>query len=285
MRRMSIVIGAPFAVSVRGPSSASEPRTLVRSRDRRGITGRRTSGLQEIAVPSRVTPAPSPTARALQMLEMLQVRPGATADQIAARLGVSERAVRRYVEILREAGVAVDSSRGRYGGYRLGRGTRLPPVVFTEDEALVLVMAVLEGNPAATDTDELVGSALDKGNPSAPGERRPPGGDACDTRPRHPTTVPHIRTPPSWSVLVAAVASHCRVELQYRSEAATSGTKWWTRGGSSFDTVGGTCSVIPTVPAPFAATGSIECGRWYGPRTRLPLPRGWIFAVLEENLS
>ena len=75
---------------------------------------------------------------------------------------MSERAARRYIEILREAGVAIESSRGRYGGYQLGRGTRLPPVAFTQDEALGLVMAVLEGHPAATDTDELVGSALTK---------------------------------------------------------------------------------------------------------------------------
>ena len=157
------------------------------------------------------------------MLEMLQVRPGATADQIAARLGVSERAVRRYVEILREAGVAVDSSRGRYGGYRLGRGTRLPPVVFTEDEALVLVMAVLEGNPAATDTDELVGSALDKvirALPENVGRQAATLREYAAAAPDHRASHPN---PAIASVLVAAVASHCRVELQYRSEA---GNEW-----------------------------------------------------------
>ena len=86
----------------------------------------------------------SPTARALRTLEILQTRPGTTADELAVRLGVTERAVRRYVGILREAGIPVESTRGPYGGYRLGRGTRLPPVYFTEDEALGLVMAVLD---------------------------------------------------------------------------------------------------------------------------------------------
>src|SRR5205814_4727598 len=104
----------------------------------------------------------TPTARALETLEALQIRPGATAEEIAAELGVSERAVRRYVGILREAELPVESSRGRYGGYRLGRGARRPAVVFTEYEALGLVMAVLESHPGATDTDELVGSALAK---------------------------------------------------------------------------------------------------------------------------
>ena len=76
---------------------------------------------------------PSPTARALRTLEILQTRPGTTADQLAERLGVTERAARRYIGILREAGIPVDSARGPHGGYRLRRGTRLPPVVFTQD--------------------------------------------------------------------------------------------------------------------------------------------------------
>jgi predicted DNA-binding transcriptional regulator YafY len=83
----------------------------------------------------------NPTARALRALEILQTRPGATADELADRLGVTERAARRYVGIFREAGIPVESARSPYGGYRLGRGTRLPPVVFTEAEALGLVMA------------------------------------------------------------------------------------------------------------------------------------------------
>ena len=104
----------------------------------------------------------SPTARALRALEILQTRPGATADELATRLGVTERAARRYVGILREAGIPVESLRGPYGGYRLGRGTRLPPVMFTQSEALGLVMAVLDGQPEAADSDDLVGSALAK---------------------------------------------------------------------------------------------------------------------------
>src|SRR5687767_15979257 len=104
----------------------------------------------------------SPTARALRALELLQTRPGATAEELAERLGVTERAARRYVGILREAGIPVESARGPHGGYRIRRGTRLPPVVFTETEALGLVMAVLDGQPTAGDADDLVGSALGK---------------------------------------------------------------------------------------------------------------------------
>src|SRR5215218_3918359 len=95
-------------------------------------------------------------------MEILQNRPGATAGELAAGLGVTERAARRYVGILRESGIPVESTRGPYGGYRLGRGTRLPPVVFTQAEALCLVMAVFEVGPAAGEADNLVGSALGK---------------------------------------------------------------------------------------------------------------------------
>src|SRR6266849_4520481 len=69
----------------------------------------------------------SPTARALLALELVQGSPGITADRLARKLGVSERAARRYVGILREAGIPIVSVRGPYGGYRVGRGLRIPP--------------------------------------------------------------------------------------------------------------------------------------------------------------
>ncbi len=104
----------------------------------------------------------NPTARALVCLELLQGSPGITAERLGRRLGVSDRAARRYVAVLREAGVPVESERGRYGGYRLGRGHRVPPLMFTTTEALALVMAVLEGDHAAGDPTTPVGSALAK---------------------------------------------------------------------------------------------------------------------------
>ncbi|MGW6930790.1 HTH domain-containing protein [Lentzea sp. NPDC054927] len=55
----------------------------------------------------------------MRALEILQARPGTTADQLAERLGVTERAARRYIGILREAGIQVESNRGPHGGYRL----------------------------------------------------------------------------------------------------------------------------------------------------------------------
>ena len=68
----------------------------------------------------------SPTARALLCLEMIQNSPGITALALSERLGLTDRAIRRYVAILREAEIPIESERGRYGGYRVGRGLRRP---------------------------------------------------------------------------------------------------------------------------------------------------------------
>jgi predicted DNA-binding transcriptional regulator YafY len=104
----------------------------------------------------------SPTARALLALEAIQNTPGITAQRLGERLGVTERAARRYVAILREAGLPIESATGPYGGYQVGRGMRLPPLTFSAAEAAGLVMAVLEGHRAAADPADLVGGALAK---------------------------------------------------------------------------------------------------------------------------
>jgi predicted DNA-binding transcriptional regulator YafY len=96
----------------------------------------------------------SPTARTLMVLELIQNSPGITADQLGDKLGVSDRAARRYVAILREAEIPIESVRGPYGGYRVGRGLRLAPLMFSATEALGLVMAVLEGPRGADDPVE-----------------------------------------------------------------------------------------------------------------------------------
>ncbi|WP_103352174.1 YafY family protein [Amycolatopsis sp. CA-128772] len=165
----------------------------------------------------------SPTARALRALEILQARPGVTADQLAERLGVTERAARRYVGILREAGIPVESARGPHGGYRLRRGTRLPPIVFTQAEALGLVMAVLDGQPAATEAGDPVGAALGKVVQALPEHV---GRQAAALR-EHAAAAPDRYSarpdPATTSTLVAAVAARRRVLITYRTET---GNAW-----------------------------------------------------------
>ncbi|MFB9313766.1 helix-turn-helix transcriptional regulator [Nocardioides plantarum] len=89
----------------------------------------------------------SPSGRVLALLERVQERPGLTADQLAAELGVGERTVRRYVGTLQELGIPVTAHRGRVGGYHLEAGYRMAPLMLGTDEAvaLTLTMAVLTG--------------------------------------------------------------------------------------------------------------------------------------------
>lgn len=161
----------------------------------------------------------SPTARALRTMEVLRNRPGATADDLAASLGVTERAARRYIGILREAGVPIESARGPYGGYRLGRGTRLPPVVFTEPEALGLVMAALD------DADELVGSALSKVIRALPENVGRQAATLRDHAAAAPDSYSARPDPAVTSALVAASAVRRSVRLAYRSESGRESKK------------------------------------------------------------
>jgi predicted DNA-binding transcriptional regulator YafY len=170
-----------------------------------------------------VNPDASPTARALLALELVQGSPGITADRLADKLGVSERAARRYVGILRQAGIPIESVRGPYGGYRLGRGLRLPPLMFSAAEALGLVMAVLDGHHDASDPTDPVGSALGKimralpepvaAQAEAVRRSTAPAPDRAAARPDPGTT----------TALVQACSNHRRVRLGYRSEA---GSEW-----------------------------------------------------------
>jgi len=168
-------------------------------------------------------PDASPTARALLAFELVQGNPGVTADRLADKLGVSERAARRYVGILREAGIPIESTRGPYGGYRVGRGLRLPPLMFSATEALGLVMAVLDGHHDAGDPSDPVGSALGKIVRALP---EPVAAQAEAVR-RATAPAPDrsaVRPDPSTAAMLVQACSDRRcVRLGYRSEA---GTEW-----------------------------------------------------------
>ena len=84
-----------------------------------------------------------PTTRLLSMMELLQARGRIGVPELARRLEVGERTVRRYAAMLREMGVPVEAEIGRYGGYRLRPGRRLPPMMFTDEEALALALGLL----------------------------------------------------------------------------------------------------------------------------------------------
>ncbi len=89
-----------------------------------------------------------PTARVLALLEVLQSGGTRTAYDLAARLGVDERTIRRYVVHLTDLDIPVRSVRGRYGGYRLAPGYRMPPLMLTDEEALAVLLGLIAGRRA-----------------------------------------------------------------------------------------------------------------------------------------
>ncbi|HEV2529715.1 MAG TPA: YafY family protein [Thermomicrobiales bacterium] len=84
-----------------------------------------------------------PTTRVLTVLELLQARHRIGGTELAERLEVDKRTIRRYITMLQDLGIPVETERGRYGGYRIRGGHRLPPMMFTDDEALAVVLGLL----------------------------------------------------------------------------------------------------------------------------------------------
>jgi predicted DNA-binding transcriptional regulator YafY len=93
-----------------------------------------------------------PTARVLALLALLQAGGEHTVATLADRLGVDERTVRRYAVHLADLGIPVEARRGRYGGYRLASGYKLPPLMFTDDEAVAVVLGLVAGKRAGLGT-------------------------------------------------------------------------------------------------------------------------------------
>lgn len=80
--------------------------------------------------------------RLLQVLALLETRPWWTSEELAERLEVTTRTVRRDLVRLRELGYPIDGTSGPHGGYRLGTGGRLPPLVLDDDEAVAVAVGL-----------------------------------------------------------------------------------------------------------------------------------------------
>jgi|FLYN01.1.fsa_nt_gi predicted DNA-binding transcriptional regulator YafY len=104
-----------------------------------------------------------PTARVLSVLEMLQANGHMSGNELAERLGVDVRTVRRYINTLQDMGIPVEAEIGRYGGYALRPGYKLPPLMFNDDEVLVLVLGLrMARNSGLVEAGLAVESALAK---------------------------------------------------------------------------------------------------------------------------
>ncbi|PAX82152.1 helix-turn-helix transcriptional regulator, partial [Streptomyces albidoflavus] len=82
------------------------------------------------------------SARLLALLSLLQARRDWPGALLAERLDVSPRTVRRDIDRLRELGYPIAALKGPDGGYRLGAGTELPPLLFDDDQVVALAVAL-----------------------------------------------------------------------------------------------------------------------------------------------
>lgn len=158
----------------------------------------------------------APVGRLLQLLSLLQSRPVWTGEELADRVGVTERTVRRDISRMRELGYAVDSDAGIHGGYRLAPGAALPPLILQDGEAIAAVVGLrlLVGGMAPGLEDAAVG-ALGKIDQLLPPALRlkVQGFDSIHVE---QTGVPAAADP----VVLAALAQACRgserLRLTYR---------------------------------------------------------------------
>ncbi|MBS7661846.1 YafY family transcriptional regulator [Pseudomonas lalucatii] len=105
----------------------------------------------------------NPTTRVLALLELLQSQGQISGRELAQRLEVDGRTLRRYISTLEELGIPLTSERGRHGGYRLVAGFKLPPMMFTVEEAQAIALGLLAaGSLGLAETTPAVLSAQAK---------------------------------------------------------------------------------------------------------------------------
>lgn len=161
-----------------------------------------------------------PTAqRVLTLLDLLQRRAVWSGAELAAELGVTIRSVRRDVGRLRELGYPVESERGAGGGYRLGAGRRLPPLLLDDREAVAVAIALrLAAGGAVAGIGEPALHALTKLDQVMPGCLRERVAAVTESTTTVPGVDPDVQ-PESLIELGHAVRGRERVRLAYRDRA------------------------------------------------------------------
>lgn len=105
----------------------------------------------------------NPSSRTLRLLSLLQSHRHWPGGELAERLGVSARTLRRDVDRLRELGYPVDATRGVEGGYQLAAGAALPPLVVDDEEAVAIAVGMqAAANGAVAGIEEAAVRALTK---------------------------------------------------------------------------------------------------------------------------
>lgn len=85
----------------------------------------------------------NPATRLLTILELLQAHDRLSGTELARRLEVDKRSIRRYIVMLQDLGIPIEGTSGIYGGYQLRPGFKLPPLMLTEDEATAVALGLL----------------------------------------------------------------------------------------------------------------------------------------------
>jgi predicted DNA-binding transcriptional regulator YafY len=160
---------------------------------------------------------PKTSARLLALLSLLQARRDWPGALLAERLEVSPRTVRRDVDRLRELGYPIVTAKGPDGGYRLGAGTRLPPLLFDDEQAVALAVALQLATIAGAGIEEAAVRALNTVRQVMPARLR----HRIDTV--QVTAVERSAAPPLDSSVLTALsgAVHAREVLRFDYAAAT----------------------------------------------------------------
>jgi len=176
-----------------------------------------------------------PTTRVLAVLELLQAHGRISGPEMARRLDVDARTLRRYIAILEEFGIPITAERGRYGGYALVAGFKLPPMMFTDDEALALSVGLLAARSLGlSDAQPAVSSAqakLERVMPAKLNKRL----RAIDET----VTLDLSRAAPTGdngalATLSAAAQAQQRVQLEYRSAQGEPSSRGFDTYGLGF---------------------------------------------------
>ncbi len=164
------------------------------------------------------------SARLLKLLSLLQARRDWSGTDLAARLEVSERTVRRDVERLRDLGYPVHATRGTDGGYRLGAGAAMPPLLLDDDEAVAVTVGLrTAARSPITGIEETSLRALAKLEQVLPPRLRHRVSALADyTVPIPPDSPAPAVDPTVLTTLAAACRDHERLRFDYRAHDGTS---------------------------------------------------------------
>lgn len=168
-----------------------------------------------------------PTGRALRLLSLLQTHRFWPCAELAARLEVTERTVRRDLDRLRELGYPVDSTSGKYGGYRLAAGTHVPPLVLDDEEAVAVAIGLRYAAEAAiSGIEETSLRALTKIEALLPHRlRRRVSALRSNVTTMRRAVDDDIIHPESLSVFAAACRDHEHVRFDYRRSDGESSSR------------------------------------------------------------